>query len=60
MAYYFGIKKYWHVYQSLKTGFELIIEFTDHLQVVTTINYKTLPDFHTTKHSTLISSDYLH
>jgi hypothetical protein len=31
-----------------------------YLEVVTTNNYNTIADFHTTKHSTLISSVYLH
>jgi hypothetical protein len=34
--------------------------FIGYLQVVTTNNYNTVTDFHTTKHSTLISSVYLH
>jgi hypothetical protein len=41
-------------------GFRLVIGFINRLQVVTTINYNTVPDFYTTKHSTLISSVYLH
>jgi type IV secretory pathway TrbD component len=51
---------YCHVYQWLRRGFGLVIWFINHLQVVTTINYYTITDFHTTKHSTLISSVYLH
>jgi hypothetical protein len=43
-----------------KTGFGLVIGFINRLQVVTTINYDTVPDFYTTKHSTLISSVYIH
>jgi hypothetical protein len=43
-----------------KTWFELVIAYITHLQVVTTINYNTVPDFYTTKHFTLISSIYLH
>jgi hypothetical protein len=34
-------------------GFGLANKFTDHLQVVTTNNYKTNADFHTTNQSTL-------
>jgi hypothetical protein len=41
-------------------GFGLVIVFIDHLQVVTTVNCNTVHDFHVTKHSTLISSVYLH
>jgi hypothetical protein len=51
---------YCHVYQWLKTGFGFIIGFIAYLQVVTTNNYNTVTDLHTTKHSTLISSVYLH
>jgi hypothetical protein len=36
-----------------KMGFGLVIEFINHLQVVTTINYHIVPDFHATNHSTL-------
>jgi hypothetical protein len=42
------------------TGFGFVIVFINHSQVVTIINYNTVPDFHTTKHSTLIFSVYLH
>jgi hypothetical protein len=42
-----------------KTGFPLVIGFTGHLQVVTTINYNTVTNFRTTKNSTLLSSVYL-
>jgi hypothetical protein len=41
-------------------GFGLVIGFINYSQVVTTINYNTVPDFYTTKHSTLIISVYLH
>jgi hypothetical protein len=34
-------------------GFGLLIGFTDHLQVITTNNYHTIADIHTTNHSTL-------
>jgi hypothetical protein len=34
-------------------GFGLVIGFTDHVQVITTNNYNTVADFHTTNHSTL-------
>jgi hypothetical protein len=44
----------------IKMGFGLVILFTGYLQVVTTNNYNTVTDFHTTKHSTIISSVYLH
>jgi hypothetical protein len=37
---------YWHVYQWLKTGFGLVVGFTNHLQVVTTIIYYTIADLH--------------
>jgi hypothetical protein len=53
-------KGYWHVLQWLRCRFGLVIGFIGYLQVVTTINYNTVPDFHTTKHSTLFSSVYLH
>jgi hypothetical protein len=48
------------VSQWLKTGFGLVIGFINHLRVVTTNNYYTITDLHTTKHSTLLSSIYLH
>jgi hypothetical protein len=51
---------YCHVSQWLKTGFGLVIEINNNLQVVTTINYYTVIDFYSTKHSTLIFSVYLH
>jgi hypothetical protein len=38
----------------------LLIGFIGHLQVVTAINYNIDTDFHTTKHSTLLSSVCLH
>jgi hypothetical protein len=41
-------------------GFRLVIGFIDHLQVITTNNYYTVTDFHTTNHSTLIFSVYFH
>jgi hypothetical protein len=37
-----------------------MIRFINNLQAVTTINYNPVTDFHTTKHSTLLSSVYLH
>jgi hypothetical protein len=43
-----------------KNGLGLVILFTDHLQTITTNNYNTVINFHTTKHSTLLSSVYLH
>jgi hypothetical protein len=43
-----------------KNGVRMVIGFIYNLQVLTTINYNIVPDFHTTKHSTLISSVYLH
>jgi hypothetical protein len=39
--------------------FRLVIGFINHLVVVTTVNYY-ITDFHTTKHSSPISSVYLH
>jgi hypothetical protein len=53
-------RTYCHVSQWLKTGFGLVIGLIDHLQVLTTNNYNTVTDFHTTKHSTPISSVCLH
>jgi hypothetical protein len=53
-------KGYFHVYQWLKTGFGLVIGIIDHLHVVATINYNTIADFRTTKHSMLFPSVYLH
>jgi hypothetical protein len=50
---------YCHVNQSLMTVFGLVIGFIDHLQALTTINYNTVTDFHTAKHSTIIFSVYL-
>jgi hypothetical protein len=41
-------------------GFRLVIGFINHLQVVIAINYNTVPDFYTTKHSAVISSACLH
>jgi hypothetical protein len=41
-----------------KTGFGLVIGFINCLQVVTIINYNTVADFHSTKHSTPIFSVY--
>jgi hypothetical protein len=43
-----------------ETGFGLVIGFINHSHVVTTINCNTVPEFYTTKHSTLIFSFYLH
>jgi hypothetical protein len=37
----------------IKTGFALVIGFINHLHVVTTINYYTITDVHTTNHSTI-------
>jgi hypothetical protein len=50
---------YCHVAQWLRRGFRLVIGFIGYLQVVTTNNYYTISDFHTTEHSTLLSSVYL-
>jgi hypothetical protein len=36
-----------------KTGFGLVIGFIDQLQVVTIIDYHTVPDLHTPNHSKL-------
>jgi hypothetical protein len=41
-------------------GFSFVTGFINHPQVVTTYNYNTVTDFHTTKHSMLLSSVYLH
>jgi hypothetical protein len=38
---------------SVQTGFGFVNRFIDHLQVVTTNNYNTIADFHTTNYSTL-------
>jgi hypothetical protein len=43
-----------------KDGDRIVIGFINHLQVVTATNYNTVTDFHTTKHSTLLSSVCLH
>jgi hypothetical protein len=43
------------MFDSLKTRFGLVIGFNDHLQVVTTINYNAVPDFHTTLNANLFS-----
>jgi hypothetical protein len=36
-----------------RRGFGLVNRFIDHLEVVTTNNYNTIADFHTTNHSSL-------
>jgi hypothetical protein len=36
-----------------KKGFGLVIRFIGYLEVVTTIDYHTVPDLHTPSHSTL-------
>jgi hypothetical protein len=41
-------------------GLVIVIGFIGNLQVVATNNYNAATDFHTTKHSTLIFSVYLH
>jgi hypothetical protein len=43
-----------------ETGFGLVIRLINHSQKVTTINYNTVSDFYTTKHSTLTFSVYFH
>jgi hypothetical protein len=43
-----------------KDGFGLVIGFIEHLQVVTINNHNPVTDFLITKHSTLLSSVYLH
>jgi hypothetical protein len=53
-------EKYCHVSQWLRRGFGLVIGFINNLLAVTTNNYNTVTDFHATKHSTLISSVFLH
>jgi hypothetical protein len=40
-------KPYCHVYGWLKTAFGLVIGFINNLQVVTTVNYYNITDFHT-------------
>jgi hypothetical protein len=60
ISYKLKHRKYCHLYQWLKIEFTLVTGFIDHLQAVTTIYYNNATDFHTTKHSTLISSVYLH
>jgi hypothetical protein len=52
---YLYLSIYCHVYGWLKTGFGSVIGFIDHSHAVTTNNYTTVTDFHTTKHSTIIS-----
>jgi hypothetical protein len=54
------IASYCRVSQWLETGFGLVIAFIRYLHVETTNNYNTVTDFHTTKHSTLLSSVYVH
>jgi hypothetical protein len=51
---------YFHVSKWLTTGFGFIIGFIDHLQAVTTNNYNTIANFHTSKHFTRLFSVYLH
>jgi hypothetical protein len=41
-----SITKYCHMYQLLKMGFGLVIEFINNLEVVTTINYYTTAALH--------------
>jgi hypothetical protein len=43
-----------------KTWFGLVIGFINHLQVVFTINYNIVSNFHTTNHSTQSISNCLH
>jgi hypothetical protein len=43
-----------------ETGFGLVIGFIDHVQVVTTINYNTVPYLHNLNRSTPIFSVYSH
>jgi hypothetical protein len=50
-------EKYCHVYQWLKTGFGLVIEFINNLRVVITNNYYTIADLHNLEslHTNLLS-----
>jgi hypothetical protein len=50
---------YCHVYHWLNTKFELVIGFIGYLRAVTTNNFNTVTDFHSTEHSTLLTSVYL-
>lgn len=48
--YIFSVKNtYFRVYKWLKTGFELVIVFSEHLQNVNTNNYNTLAELHIPK-----------
>jgi hypothetical protein len=51
--YYLLAHVYCHVLEWLYTWFELVNRFVDHIQIVSTNNYNTIADFHTTNHSTL-------
>jgi hypothetical protein len=42
---------YFHVIECLYTGFELVIGFIEHLQIVTTSNYSTIANSHSTIHN---------
>jgi hypothetical protein len=55
-----AMQRYYHVSQWLKMGSGLLIVLTGYVQAITTNNYNTVTDFHTTKHSTLISSVHMH
>jgi hypothetical protein len=44
--------QYYHLYERLQTGFGLVIEFIDQLQIVTTSNYSAVANSHTLQFTT--------